>query len=89
MRFAMIPTLFASVDASSIESSHASSDIDTRLGLGQHSRVVITIAFPTATFFSVRHISLFIFASTPLENSSISSTLGFPTSAIASASFRW
>jgi hypothetical protein len=57
---------------------------------GKHNeRVVITTAFPAATARSVPHISRFIFASTPEENSSMSTTAGLPMSAIASASFRW
>ena len=44
----------------------------------RHLRVVMTIAFPTATFLSVLHISRFIFASTPVENSSMRITDGLP-----------
>ena len=43
-----------------------------------HLRVVMTIAFPTATFLSVLHMSRFIFASTPVENSSMRITDGLP-----------
>jgi hypothetical protein len=38
----------------------------------------MTTAFPTATFLNVPHISLFILASIPVENSSISTTEGLP-----------
>jgi hypothetical protein len=38
---------------------------------------------------SVPHISRFMRASTPDENSSMSTTAGSPMSAIASASLRW
>ena len=42
------------------------------------ARVVMTTAFPTATFLNVPHISRFILASIPVENSSMSTTEGLP-----------
>ena len=42
-------------------------------------RVVITTAFPTATFLKTDHMSRFILASTPVLNSSMSKFVGFPT----------
>ena len=42
------------------------------------ARVVMTTAFPTATFLNVPHMSLFILASIPVENSSMSTTEGLP-----------
>ena len=35
-------------------------------------------AFPTATFLNVPHISLFVLASMPVENSSMRTTEGLP-----------
>jgi hypothetical protein len=51
--------------------------------------VVITTALFADSALSVPHISRFIFASTPDENSSMSTTDGLPISAMASASLRW
>lgn len=44
----------------------------------RYARVVITTALPIATFRKVPHISRFILASIPVENSSIRITEGFP-----------
>ena len=49
----------------------------------------MTIAFPIATRRNVCHMSRFILGSTPVENSSIKMTGGFPRSAMASDNFLW
>ena len=51
-----------------------------------HSRVVITTALPIATLRRVFHISLFIFASIPVENSSIKTHAGLPRSGFIACS---
>jgi len=73
-----MPALFASAEASSIESM-----LHQKLGSRQvnwdgYSRVVMTTAFPIATFLKTDHISRFIFASIPVLNSSMSKFVGFP-----------
>lgn len=77
MRFAKMPTLVASAEASSIESTRSVS-IHLCSRRYQDLRVVMIIAFPTATFRNVFHISRFIFASIPVENSSMRIHDGFP-----------
>lgn len=76
IRFARMPTLFANADASSIESFYEMSCESNNVY--RHLRVVMTMALPTEILLSVSHISRFILASMPVENSSMSITGGFP-----------
>lgn len=71
-----MPTLFANADASSIESFYEMSCESNNVY--RHLRVVMTMALPTEILLSVSHISRFILASMPVENSSMSITGGFP-----------
>ena len=73
-----MPALFASAEASSIESALFQKRVSRRVNQKRYSRVVITTAFPIATFLKTDHMSRFIFASIPVLNSSMSKFVGFP-----------
>ena len=78
-----MPALFASAEASSIESVSPRQERASQwVNRKHHSRVVMTTAFPTATFLKTDHMSRFIFASIPVLNSSMSRFVGFPTEKI-------
>jgi hypothetical protein len=82
---ARIPTLLARADASSMESEACASVYHPVTLESDYSRVVMMTALPTDTFLSVVHMSRFILASIPVENSSINMTEGLPRAQYNSA----